>query len=210
VGIIYIARNTVNGKCYIGKTVRALRTRMQWHVAMAKRGGGWCFHNAIRKYGTDAFEWSVLCECGDGELDRLEREHIVIHGAKRPGGYNLTDGGDGVVGRTPEVMERIAAFHRGRKRSAETRRRLSEAMAGKKTRLGAVLSDETKKKISESLVGRCLLTEEAREKISVAMRGRPKTPEQRAKTSEALKRIWADRRRKASQGQTTTSLYEEP
>ncbi len=194
-GVVYAARNTVNGKVYIGKTVTTLKRRKAWHLAAAGRGDGWYFHQAIRKYGPEAFSWGVLFESDDqDELFRMEIKFIADCGTKRPGGYNLTDGGDGVAGLTPEAMARIVAFHTGRKRSAETRRRQSEAAKGKKKRLGAVLSEETKRKIAARLVGRNL-TEAHKSSIGDAFRGKPKTPEQKAKMSAARKHWWLARRK---------------
>jgi predicted GIY-YIG superfamily endonuclease len=37
-GLIYLITNTVNGKRYIGQTVRTLRQRWQQHVRDAKQG----------------------------------------------------------------------------------------------------------------------------------------------------------------------------
>jgi group I intron endonuclease len=196
VGCVYICRNTIDGKVYIGKTVKDLATRRSWHQATALRGEGWRFHRALRKHGLAAFEWGVLFEGNDpGELDRKECEYIAEYKSNGPDGYNLTRGGDGATGRAPEVMERIAAFHRGRKRSPETKKRISDAAAGKRNRLGAVLTMETKRKIAASLAGHDL-PEGVKAKIGEAFRGKPKSPEQRAKMSEARKRWW-ERRRQA-------------
>lgn len=193
-GCVYMARNIANGKCYIGKTVTTMDHRRSWHHAAVGRGEGYCFHRALRKYGFDSFTWEVLHEGDDPvELDRLECESIARIGTKRPRGYNLTDGGDGVVGRTPEVIAKIVAFHTGRKRSDETRRRISVAMAGKQNRLGAIISDEQKRKQSESMTG-FRHTDEAKAKIGAAKKGKPKTSEQKAKMSEARKSWWAKKK----------------
>ena len=63
-GIIYGSRNIVNGKWYIGQTTVGLENRRRQHLSTARNNN--ChtyrcvFHDAIRKYGEDAFEWTVL------------------------------------------------------------------------------------------------------------------------------------------------------
>ena len=60
-GIIYGARNTVNGKWYIGQTVTGLGKRRRRHLIYARNNyDNTVFHAAIRKYGESAFEWTVL------------------------------------------------------------------------------------------------------------------------------------------------------
>lgn len=73
-GIIYGVRNIVNGKWYVGQTVN-FKNRMQDHLRMARYHYDRCvFHSAIRKYGKDSFEWTVL-ESGIKTHDELnERE----------------------------------------------------------------------------------------------------------------------------------------
>lgn len=54
---------------------------------------------------------------------------------------------------SPEAVEKVAAFHRGRKRSEETRQRIGDAKRGKHH------SDETRRKMSESHRRRWLLNQ---------------------------------------------------
>ena len=73
-GIIYGVRNTVNGKWYIGQTVN-YKQRKHNHLAHARYNHDRCvFHAAIRKYGEDTFDWTVM-ESGIKTHDELnERE----------------------------------------------------------------------------------------------------------------------------------------
>ena len=60
-GIIYGSRNIVNGKWYIGQTTVGLENRRRQHLKAARNNyGHGAFHAAIRKYGEDCFEWTVL------------------------------------------------------------------------------------------------------------------------------------------------------
>lgn len=72
---------------------------------------------------------------------------------------NMTDGGDGTVNHSPEVIESISKKLIGKKRSAESIEKQ------KITKTGMKLSEETKLKISKSNKGR-VFTEEHKRKIS--------------------------------------------
>ena len=55
------------------------------------------FHNAIRKYGEDSFEISLLEEVEDWSLlDEKEQYYISKYNTYFPNGYNTTVGGGGV------------------------------------------------------------------------------------------------------------------
>ncbi len=127
-GCVYQAKNKMNGKRYIGKTTGDMNTRRVDHEKDAMRGVELYFHRALRKYGFDCFEWSVLEN--DNEVDRLnfiERKWIKKLNTKVPNGYNLTDGGDGDnTGITQEGRRRISEVNRGPK-SVAVRAKLSEA-----------------------------------------------------------------------------------
>jgi group I intron endonuclease len=117
--IVYLARNRLNGKGYVGKTKRTLEQRTQEHLRFASKGSPQPLHRAIRKYGVEAFEWRILVEgdCTEEQLGLLEQDFIERLGTFGTGGYNATKGGDGVRGwsPTPEHREKIAAAHRGEK-----------------------------------------------------------------------------------------------
>ncbi len=90
---IYQATNKVNGKRYIGQTTYdklSKRINTHWHYAKTS-GSNLPFPNALRKYGRENFNWSILEEC-DKEV-RGEREVYWIDKVKPE--YNATKGGDG-------------------------------------------------------------------------------------------------------------------
>lgn len=58
-GIIYMYKSP-SGKYYIGQTTRP-KFRKNEHVSRAFNGSELPFHRAIRKYGIDSFEYSILC-----------------------------------------------------------------------------------------------------------------------------------------------------
>ena len=148
-GCVYLVRNKVNGKGYIGKTLNGMEKRRKGHEHAAEKGSKLPFHRALRKYGFENFEWIILFgDLEEEEIDEFEMICIKKTKTKAPNGYNLTDGGDGgntfegrkhteeakrkiKEGRTPEIIERVASFHQGRKRSKETRGKISKAAKGR-------------------------------------------------------------------------------
>lgn len=98
-GVVYIVHNKVNDKVYIGKTMRTLRQRKKEHKRTASTGSYTPFHRALIKYGLRMFRWRVLFTSEDEKaLNVAEKEFIKINDSKVPNGYNLTNGGEGVVG----------------------------------------------------------------------------------------------------------------
>jgi len=86
--------NTVNGKRYIGQTIRDLEKRKKEHISLSKNGSKFAFHLAINKYGEDVFEWSTIDVAeNQEELDTKELywiEHFRTYYEK---GYNMSTGG---------------------------------------------------------------------------------------------------------------------
>jgi group I intron endonuclease len=133
------------------------------------------FHNALRKYGQDAFEWQVVCECRDkAHMDEMERFYIkMLNTMDRQYGYNLTEGGEGNPGHIT---------------TPETRAKLSKAGKGKSRNLGRKHTPEARANMSKAGKGR-VLTQEHKDKIVKARKGiyHPEyTPEWKAKISASL------------------------
>jgi len=85
---------------------------------------------------------------------------------------NLTDGGEGIVGKSEEQRRKIGEAQRGKRVSEETRRKQSEA-ARRRPHLRA--SEETRRKISEARLG-MKFSKEHRRHIGDAQRGKKKGP----------------------------------
>lgn len=144
---VYKVTNTINGKKYIGQTTATLQRRWSAHVRAAKHGSTSIIHNAIRKYGRDAFRIELLQECRSFEkLDEAERRWIAELNTIAPNGYNIEEGGCRNRGSMSEATKqklREAAKHRppgwyekichaARNRSPEWRKKLSESRKGLK------------------------------------------------------------------------------
>lgn len=95
-GIIYKAKNNINGNIYIGQTIQSLNSRISGHISNAFTGSIYHFHRAIRKYGKDNFMWEVIDEADTKEeLDMMEKFWIRVYDSYKGKGYNETFGGVG-------------------------------------------------------------------------------------------------------------------
>lgn len=92
-GDLYMVRNKINNKIYIGKTYIGYKNRWERHIADAYRFDT-KFYRAIRKYGKDAFEINLISSFEEGELEQKEIEYIQLYDTYY-NGYNSTLGGNG-------------------------------------------------------------------------------------------------------------------
>ena len=96
--VIYFILDRTNGKAYIGKTRQKLRKRIKNHKSGAKS----YIDCAIQKHGWENFSVFALEECATPEeLDERERYWIRTLHTRAPYGYNLTEGGEGGKGNSP-------------------------------------------------------------------------------------------------------------
>lgn len=95
---IYIIKNFVNGKIYIGKTERSVEERFREHLQESRHPNSptydYCLSRGIRKYGENAFDVAVLAENIPIEkLDLVEAHYIDMYNANDPEfGYNISSG----------------------------------------------------------------------------------------------------------------------
>lgn len=126
-GYIYILINLKNNKQYVGQTV-SLKERLRSHIWESKQNNiKLPIHRAIKKYDIENFK-IVSFPCPEEDLNWAETFLIKELNTKKPNGYNLTDGGEGL--KNPSV---------------ETKQKIS------KSKMGHIVSPETKKEISKSL-----------------------------------------------------------
>jgi group I intron endonuclease len=89
-GIIYLIKNKINNKCYIGQTIRTLNIR--WREHCNRCDNCTILNNAIQKYTPDMFDVSIIVNCDD-QLDQLEQKYIIEYNSLYPNGYNIQSGG---------------------------------------------------------------------------------------------------------------------
>ena len=171
-GIIYKVTNILNGKIYIGQTIRGLEVRGQCHISESKNGNTY-FNRALRKYCPENFEWEVIEECYSKEdLDLAEEWYIRYYNTFGSNGYNLTFGGEGTIGWKP---------------SEETRKKISKSMCGENNpNYGKERSEEYRKKLSDTLKGR-KHSEGHKRKLSEVNKGKKLSEETRKKMGESRK-----------------------
>lgn len=93
--IIYKVTNLINGKLYIGQTVRTLDERKEEHFRKRKS----ILSQAIRKYGKENFVFEVIdtAETVEG-LNEKEIQWITFYNCLTPYGYNQCEGGGNTKG----------------------------------------------------------------------------------------------------------------
>lgn len=94
-GSIYIIRNTINDKVYIGQTIQAVERRFRAHLSSDPRRYHQAILWAMEKLGRDKFYVETIVtgiETTD-ELDKLEEKYIREYNSMKPNGYNLCPGG---------------------------------------------------------------------------------------------------------------------
>jgi len=96
------------GKSYIGITSACAEDRFEKHVRQAETAKSqYAVHRAIRKYGKSNVSVNTMVIAGDWEyLCDLEMKAIEKYNTKQPHGYNMTAGGEGVIGRSVTESER--------------------------------------------------------------------------------------------------------
>lgn len=100
--VIYLLTNKINGKRYIGFTIHFKRRMREHRRCETNTKNRSPIASAIRKYGWDAFQVSILAESWDTEYAQSvlesqfirEYDSLVSNGL----GYNMTGGGQGTHG----------------------------------------------------------------------------------------------------------------
>lgn len=152
--VIYIVKNKINGKIYIGQTTKSLDKRISGHLKESKNDkSDRPFLNAIKKYGIDNFEWEVIDEASSlGELDEKEIYWINEHNSLTPNGYNVLGGGQKKIITSEEFCKRISE---GLKKSEKWQKTLNSNDYKEKVKnfimssKGKKFTEEHKNKISQ-------------------------------------------------------------
>jgi len=181
---IYIIENLINGKRYVGKTTR-LEKREREHAS----GKTNCrlLERAVRKYDWQNFDFCIIEKCKTmDEMNGRESFWIKTLGTLCPGGYNLTEGGEG--GGIPSYDTRLKMSRSAKIKifTPEHRKNIGNAVRGKKNgRYGKPVVGEHRRKLSESHK-RENLSEETLLKMSLSHIGHVHSDETKGKISEAL------------------------
>ena len=104
-GFIYIIKNTINNKVYIGQTRTSVNQRWSEHLRHAKYGDQ-VINRAMRKYGVDKFYIETLEICDIKVLDEREMYYIDLYNSTdKSKGYNVSLGGN-----TPKFKRKVLSI----------------------------------------------------------------------------------------------------
>ena len=183
VGYIYLVTDTTNGMKYVGQHHYHIEGQLDPNY----HGSG-IIISRIYKERPETLKEEYIKTCySDSEMNNDEKYYIKLYDTLYPNGYNLSEGGDGVLP------------------SEETRRKMSKSHKGKiPPNKGIPMSEEQKKKLSESLKGRNVwnkgipMSEEQKKKLSESHKGqippnkgKHHTEESKKKMSESLKGLFS-------------------
>jgi group I intron endonuclease len=160
---VYVIKNLVNGKQYVGQTIRDLSRYLSIQIRLALRGNTNkpYLYGAIRKYGANAFQIKGLVACQTKEESNSEERRLIAELGTRGNGYNLTEGGDGGDTfsnrqHTLEARRKIALSKIGKPRPdvAERNKTLENRVKVGLSQKGKIVSKETCMKISLTRAGK--------------------------------------------------------
>lgn len=172
-GEIYMITNLNNDKKYIGQTVQGYLTRWRQHKCASKseKSKRRCvaLNRAILKHGCESFKIEVIetinihiidkktIKQDADKLNELEVIYIKKYNTLVPNGYNIQKGNkyseNTMIGNflSEEHKNKISIANTGKKHSEDTKKKISEKMAGANHHLyNKLISSETKNKISET------------------------------------------------------------
>lgn len=178
VGTVYVIENVVNHKRYVGLTTKHVHVRFEQHIkASRKPKCKYAIQRAIQKYGASNFSISILETCNSiSTLRESEKRWIAMLNThiKNGNGYNMTSGGDGVLGYifTDDHRNKMRIAHTGKIFSESHKQNIRYSKLGTKNPMyGKHLSSEHKQKIIQKLIGRHVSIQ-TRHKISMSLMGR--------------------------------------
>lgn len=175
--IIYLIKNIINNKIYVGQTINSLNERFYGHT---KHKTG-IIGEAIKKYGKENFIIEQIEICNSIEqLNEREIFWIKFYNCIAPNGYNLAGGGLNKI-MHESTKEKLSKLKTGQKHSEETKKKLSEIGKTKtgenNNAFGYKFTDEQRKKQSELNKGNTnrrgkKLSEETKIKISNSLKNK--------------------------------------
>jgi group I intron endonuclease len=127
---IYLTKNLINGKIYVGKTDGKRSNYL---------GSGIKLSNAIKKYGIDSFRRIILETCPDEKDSEREKYWIKVFNSRDDRvGYNISEGGEGGAHYWNTLTDEEKIEHR--KKISESKKDVSRGLH----------LDKTKEKMSQT------------------------------------------------------------
>jgi len=155
-----------NGKKYIGQTTKEIEERINEHICVSKTDAQYLLSKAIRKYGENPIVYEAIdIAHGRDELNMLEIEYILFYNTHylKGNGYNMTDGGEGVVGyRHTEESKRLMSA-KSKLYFSDSSIRISKSIEVKKY----FENPENRLRLSNQIKSYYTNNPEAKEKLSI-------------------------------------------
>lgn len=176
---VYIIRNSVNNKVYIGQTTKTKEERFKEHIQTSKLYFNHPFYNSIRKYGSDVFTINSLKICDTiDELNYWEEFYIKEYNSLSPNGYNLLPGGNNKrqhsssIKKIQERMKYIATTDKFKERSIKSLVQYSKSEFGREhyRKLAIDEWNNTEYREKQQEVRKYVYTEEWKSKITSTTR----------------------------------------
>jgi group I intron endonuclease len=198
---VYLLKNKISGKVYIGATTRKLSRRYigrSWSQCAKNES----LRKDLEEIGQDNFDLSILEECySKEEMDRKETEFILSYNSRDPEiGYNTYTGGiKGSVAGRAHIEKLLRNLGKNRRigwrhmwDNPIHRENLCKAISKAKKGKAPILSPEAKER------QRLAVIETGRKNRGVK-RG-PQSESSKKKKSESMKLYWKLKRSNLSQG----------
>lgn len=168
VGYIYLITDTTNGMKYTGKHHYHIEGQLDPNY----HGSGTIIKNIYKKRPETLKEEYIKTCYSEEEMCSDEKYYIKLFKTLWPNGYNLTEGGDGLIP-CEEIRKKISMKLKGRTPYNK----------------GKPHSDETKKKMSKAQKEKFLNDEDYRRKISEAKKGKPAHNKGKPMSEEQKKKL---------------------
>lgn len=193
---IYLATNIIDGKQYVGFTIRTIRRRWKSHVK-GDKGSSRLLHEAIKQFGECLFHLEQLFEGSTEEALRMETYYIKKYNTFGKG-YNLSWGGEApFIGRKHSEKSKVGMskswFKKGSTLSKQHKKSISKAHKGKivpqvtRDKLSAAAKIQWADPNAKIRKVKPYLSPEARESISRSRKGSKASLETRARQSKSQK-----------------------
>lgn len=201
---VYGLRCTITNKWYVGETKNKIVDRWNDYERLGCKEQP-KLYRAIVKYGWNNFKKSVLEILPPDKKLLQEREVFWIHQLDSfNNGYNCNIGGYSNCGKSlkgkpksTEHRKKLSEANKGkpgRQHSEETKKKISLLKIGEKHPLwGTKASEETRSKMSISHIGK-IRTEEHQKKLNESNTGKKRSEESKKRMSESAKLYWSKKK----------------
>lgn len=116
---IYKFTHKETNRCYIGQTTQSPNQRRLEHILDSRDAGKpYHFHNALRKYGEEAFTFEVIAEATSLDKLNLLEETYINKFNSIENGFNIRQGGNNKL-HHPDSIQRMSESQK----AAHARRR---------------------------------------------------------------------------------------